>query len=73
MLSFLYPVMLEWILPSTPIYYRGRRRVMPDMRRNIGLDKDVGLQVRGGGVSLEKFSQGGIGDHPGGCLIKAFI
>ena len=58
---------------SVCVYHRRRCRVVSDMGWKIGLEKDIGLQVRGGGVSPKKIGQGGVSDHPGGLLIKAFI
>ncbi len=58
---------------SIGVYHRGHRRVMSDMRWQIGLQKDVGLQVRSGRVSLDQGGQGRVGDHRGGRLVKAFI
>ena len=38
---------------SIGVYHRGHRRVVSDMRWQIGLQKDIGLQVRSGCVSLD--------------------
>ena len=58
---------------SMGVYYRRLRRAVSDMRWQIGLQKDISLQVRSGGVSFNQGGQSGIGDHRGGCLVKPFI